>query len=94
MRIVPEAKVSVTLVREDDASGKKLEFPLYPLMSEFYHYGNTVEVPPGRYQVTARISPPSFGSLSPGLFDQPVEVRFPWDNREVAGSEAKGDQAS
>ncbi len=89
MRIVPEAKVSLKLVRDDAPDVTALEFPLYPLMSEFYHYGNTVQVPPGRYQVTARVEPPSFGSLTPGLFEQPVEVSFSWDNRpDVAGSEA------
>ena len=89
MRIVPEAKVSLKLVRDDAPQAGALEFPLYPLMSEFYHYGNTVEVPPGRYRVTARVEPPSFGSLTPGLFEQPVEVSFSWDNRpDVAGSEA------
>jgi hypothetical protein len=87
MRIVPEAKVSLKLVRDDAPDSATLEFPLYPLMSEFYHYGNTVQVPPGRYQVTARVEPPSFGSLTPGLFEQAVEVRFPWDNRpDVADS--------
>ncbi|MGH7805716.1 MAG: hypothetical protein ACREQJ_15315, partial [Candidatus Binatia bacterium] len=87
MRIVPEAKVSLRLVRDDAPDAKALEFPLYPLLSEFYHYGNTVQVPPGRYQVTARVEPPAFGSLTPGLFEEAVEVRFPWDNRpDVAGS--------
>ena len=86
MRMVPEAKVTLKLVRED-RGGDALEFTLFPLMSEFYHYGNTVQVPPGRYQVTARIEPPKFGSLTPGLFDRAIEAQFPWDNRgDVADS--------
>lgn len=82
MRMVPEARVTLTLEPEEPAGGKAIEVPLLPLMSVFYHYGNTVEVPEGRYRVTVRADPPSFGALAAGAFDQRAETSFVWENRK------------
>lgn len=85
MRMVPEVGVSLRLEREDaGGDAPPLVFSLHPLLSVFHHYGNTVAVPPGRYRVTAKVDPPRFGSLTPGLFDNPAEATFFWDHAPPA----------
>ncbi|MBI4575039.1 MAG: hypothetical protein HY722_02115 [Planctomycetes bacterium] len=76
-RMVSGAEVSLRL--DDDAHGAHLEFPLYGLLSVFYHYGNTVAVPDGDYRVEARIRPPRllYLGLAP-VFTAEEVARFRW----------------
>lgn len=79
-RMVTGARVTLTL--KDRASGRTQEVKLLPLMSEFFHYGATCGVPPGDYDVTARIEPPAFHSLFPGRFEKTEEATFHWEPRK------------
>ena len=76
-RVIPSAQVSLTLSSE--GGGEVLSFTLHPLFSAFFHYGATVQIPPGHYTVEAQVRPPSFDSLTPGLFDQPAKATFQLD---------------
>lgn len=78
-RIVMAAKV--TLVLRNKATGEILTVPMVNLLSSFAHYGNTLKVPPGDYEVTATIVPPRWMQFEKGRFAKPVTIVFAWDGK-------------
>lgn len=76
-RVVPSAHVVLTLLPKD--GGEPIVATLHPLLSAFYHYGKTLTVPPGRYDVQVRVMPPAFGGLGPFIFTEAVQTTFEWE---------------
>ncbi|RMG12765.1 MAG: hypothetical protein D6729_16135 [Deltaproteobacteria bacterium] len=79
-RMIPGAKVTLSLVPR--SGGAPLGIPLHPLASAFYHYGATVAVPPGDYEVRAKIEPPPFATLGGPRFEGTHEAIFHWNRGE------------
>lgn len=75
-RIVPNAHVMLTLTPQQ--GGEPIEAMLHPLLSTFYHYGKTLTVPPGKYEVEVTVAPPSFGAFDPSVFTETVKETFEW----------------
>lgn len=70
---LPHANISLNLSGENTDN----TVDLYPLLAEFYHYGNNAAVPPGSYTVTATIKHPRVHTLKSNRFTDET-VTFDW----------------
>ena len=65
-QLVPNAPV--TLVLREEKGDREISVPMHPLLSDFAHYGTTLEVPAAEYIVQVRVDPPGFGLFTPPRF--------------------------
>lgn len=75
-RVIPHADVRLHLTSTTDNTEVKTPLPF--LMSAFYHYGNSLYLPPGDYSVKATIGTPRIHSLRKGRFPKNKTVTFEW----------------
>lgn len=83
-RIVPGAGVRLRLEPEGEGEPHRFELPF--LLAAFHHYGNSVVLPPGRYEGRITVRRPELLTLEPGYFPEQRRVNFSW-RTEDAGEE-------
>lgn len=74
--LVPQAAVSIRLAPK--SGGKAVSVPLHGLLSAFQHYGETLRVPAGEYQVEVEVTPPATAVLGEPHFLGRASTRFDW----------------
>lgn len=75
-RMVTGAGVTLTLT-PGESGRPPIRIPLIPLMSSFHHYGATVFVPPGTYDVAVRVQRPTFTTLRADRLALTLSFAFP-----------------
>jgi hypothetical protein len=83
--LVPGADVSLTLTPA--AGGQPVSVPLHELMSAYQHYGETLAVAPGEYDVRVDVEPPRLELSDPRRLLQAATARFHWS---VPATKEKG----
>ncbi|KAF0246403.1 MAG: putative periplasmic ligand-binding sensor [Planctomycetota bacterium] len=78
-RIVMAAQVSLEMKNRTTGATRTVE--LHNLLSEFAHYGQTLKVDSGAYEVTVRVVPPKYGLLEEGKFRGSATAVFLWEPR-------------
>jgi hypothetical protein len=76
-QLVPGAEVRLTLTR---AGGDvpPLQVPLHELLSAYQHYGETLAVPPGDYEVRVDVKPPQLVVTDERRIMKPASAMFRW----------------
>lgn len=90
-RMVPDAEVAMRLTKKE--IGENQVYNLYPMWSEFFHYGSNAAVSPGVWQVTVEVKPPALGYHKINdAFSEEATAQFAFDAKSVlneAGAETQ-----
>jgi hypothetical protein len=76
-QLVPGAEVQLTLTPVG-GQASTLQISLHELLSAYQHYGETLSVPPGDYEVRVEVKPPSFDVTDVRRLMKPASATFRW----------------